>query len=239
MIQTAVIMAAGMGTRFGKKTEKIPKGFIEVGGKSMIIRSIETLLACGIKRIIIGTGYRKEMFENLFFQYPQLEFCNNDKYEVTNSMWTLSECANLIGDDDFLLLESDLIFEKNAIISLLENKNADIMLISNVIKFQDSYFVESDSNSHLTNCSVNESDLEVQGELVGIHKISNSFYKQLCNYYSEVHVSEPKMGYEFALLKIAQTILPLFVLKIDGLKWYEIDDEADLEYAEKNIIQYI
>lgn len=29
-----------------------------------------------------------------------------------------------------------------------------------------------------------------------------------------------------------------YVLKIEGLKWYEIDDEADLEYAEKNIVEY-
>ena len=30
MIRTAVIMAAGMGTRFGKYTEMVPKGFVEV-----------------------------------------------------------------------------------------------------------------------------------------------------------------------------------------------------------------
>ena len=39
-------MAAGLGSRFGKMTETMPKGFIEVGGQSMVIRSIETLIAC-------------------------------------------------------------------------------------------------------------------------------------------------------------------------------------------------
>ncbi|MFR5682855.1 MAG: NTP transferase domain-containing protein [Clostridia bacterium] len=48
-------MAAGLGTRFGSRTELIPKGFIEVNGKSMIERSIDTLIECGIERIIIGT----------------------------------------------------------------------------------------------------------------------------------------------------------------------------------------
>ena len=55
-IKTAAIMAAGLGTRFGRYTENIPKGFIEAGGKPMVVRSIETLLDCGIDRIIIGTG---------------------------------------------------------------------------------------------------------------------------------------------------------------------------------------
>ena len=59
MIKTAVIMAAGMGTRFGQYTEKIPKGFVECGGISMVERSIRTLIDCGIGRIVIGTGYHK------------------------------------------------------------------------------------------------------------------------------------------------------------------------------------
>lgn len=59
-IKTAVIMAAGLGTRFGRQTEKIPKGFIEVGGKPMVVRSVETLLECGMDRILIGTGYKRK-----------------------------------------------------------------------------------------------------------------------------------------------------------------------------------
>ena len=69
MYKTAVIMAAGLGTRFGHYTERIPKGFVECGGVSMIERSVKTLIDCGITRIIIGTGYLKEKFEDLIFQY--------------------------------------------------------------------------------------------------------------------------------------------------------------------------
>ena len=70
MVKTAVIMAAGMGTRFGNRTELIPKGFVPAGGIPMVIRSIDTLKACGIERIIIGTGYHKEFYEELS-QYAQ------------------------------------------------------------------------------------------------------------------------------------------------------------------------
>ena len=52
MVKTALIMAAGLGTRFGKMTETVPKGFVECGGKSMVERSIQTLIDCGIDRII-------------------------------------------------------------------------------------------------------------------------------------------------------------------------------------------
>jgi 2-aminoethylphosphonate-pyruvate transaminase len=83
---------------------------------------------------------------------------------------------------------------------------------------------------------VKENDLTVCGEMVGIHKLSNSFYKELCSYYSKIVETKPKMGYEFALLHLAQTFEPIHVNKIPGLIWYEIDDYDDLLFAEKNII---
>lgn len=236
MIDTAVILAAGIGSRFGKRTELMPKGFIEVGGISMISRSIETLISCGIKRIIIGTGYKKEMYELLSQKYPQLEFIYNVSFETTNSMWTLYLCREQIGNADFLLLESDLIYEKRAIIDLLANQFNSVMLCSDVIKFQDSYFIEYNDKNLLTKCSVTKSELNVCGELVGIHKLNNAFYQYMCNYFSAIKESQPKLGYEFVLLKIAQTKSLMYVLKVDKLKWYEIDDDKDLEFAEKYII---
>lgn len=239
MIKTAVIMAAGLGTRFGEKTELMPKGFIEVGGISMIERSIKTLIDCGIQRIIIGTGYKKEMYEELSLLYPEIQCIYSEHYATTNSMWTLWNCREMIGSEDFLLLESDLIFEKRAISELINCKKENALLCAEVTKFQDSYFIEHDDNNYLVNCSVNESELMVCGELVGIHKLSNSFYHSLCDYYSTARSEFPKMGYEFALLHMAKHGSPVFVLKVSDLKWYEIDDDADLTHAENNIVTLI
>ena len=88
MIRTAMIMAAGMGTRFGPYTELIPKGFVKVGGIPMIVRSIDTLLSCDIERIVIGTGYKQEVYEELKTDYPMLETCFSPRYAETNSMYT-------------------------------------------------------------------------------------------------------------------------------------------------------
>lgn len=235
MIKTAVIMAAGLGTRFGKKTELIPKSFIEVHNKTMISRSIETLIDCGIERIIIGTGYKSEMFDDLNKEYAQIETLYSERYAKTNSMQTLYVCGEIIGNDDFILLESDLIYEKKAISELIKDPRADIMLVSNVIKFQDQYYIESNEKDELVNCSVDENNLTVCGELVGIHKLSNLFFEKLKYYYSLVMLDKPTLGYEFGLLHIAQNVMAMHTLKIDGLQWYEIDDDNDLEYAEKMI----
>ena len=235
MIKTAVIMAAGMGTRFGNMTEERPKGFVEAGGKAMVIRSIETLISCGIERIIIGTGYLREAYEALATQYPQIECCFSPRYAETNSMYTLYNNREAISNDDFLLLESDLVFEKKAILELINCPFSSAMLITPVTKFQDQYYVEMNNRCELINCSTNKDSITPSGELVGIHKLSNSFYKTCISEYAKQLKEKPKLGYEYQLLYVSQNITPMHVLRLDSLQWYEIDDINDLRYAEQNV----
>lgn len=235
MIKTAVIMAAGLGTRFGKYTELIPKGFVEYKNKAMVLRSIDTLIACGIERIIIGTGWQKEAYEALMEKYPQIECVYSPKYAETNSMFTLYNCREAIGEDDFLLLESDIIFEKKAITSLIETPFEAAMLITPVFKFQDQYYVEMNEQCELINCSTDKNKIKDSGELVGVHKLSNRFYQIMINEYAKIIDEKPKLGYEFQLLDISQRITPMHVLRLENLQWYEIDDEQDLNFAEANV----
>lgn len=243
MIKTAVIMAAGLGTRFGRYTELIPKGFVEYKNKAMVVRSIETLIDCGIEKIIIGTGYQKEKYEALMDRYPQIQCVFSPRFAETNSMFTLWNCREAIGDDDFILLESDLVYERRAISGLIDCEYESAMLIAPVTKFQDQYYVLMDDRHQLVNCSVDENAFQPSGELVGIHKLSNAFYKTVVSEYEKVISEKPKLGYEFQLLLTSQRGIRgelasnaiMNVLKLDGLQWYEIDDESDLKWAEEHV----
>ena len=228
-------MAAGMGTRFGQMTEKIPKGFIPYNGIPMVVRSIRTLIDCGIDRIIIGTGYKKEEYESLAKDYPQIECVFSPRYAETNSMYTLYNCRDAIGNNDFILWESDLVFEKKAITSLMECPYESAMLITPVTKFQDQYYVEMNDKCQLVNCSTDKTKINPSGELVGIHKIGSEFFRILVDEYDKIVQEKPKLGYEFQLLDVSKRIRPMNVLKVDGLQWYEIDDINDLDFAQKNV----
>jgi len=57
-INTAVILAAGMGVRLRNVIGVCPKGLLEIEGKSLIIRSLERLKSEGIDRVVIVTGFR-------------------------------------------------------------------------------------------------------------------------------------------------------------------------------------
>lgn len=237
-VTTAVIMAAGMGTRFGHKTDDMPKGFIEAGGTPMVERSVQTLIDCGIRRIVIGVGYHKEAYLALKNRFPQTECVENPDYADTNSMYTLYCCRTALAPgEDFLLLESDLVYERRAIEALLACSRRDVMLITPVTKFQDQYYVECDGHNVLTRCSTDSTALRAKGELVGIHKLSAPFFAKMVSDYESRLAEGRRMGYEYQLLHMSQTGSPVYVLCEEGLAWYEIDDERDLEYAEKNILQ--
>ena len=123
-----------------------------------------------------------------------------------------------------------------AITSLINDSRRDVMLVSEVIKFQDQYYIEYTDNNELVNCTTNIEELKVCGEFVGINKISNEFYLEMSDYFLSIMNDSPKIGYEFTLLHIAQKVRQMHTLKLQGLRWYEIDDDKDLAYAEENIV---
>ena len=57
----------------------------------------------------------------------------------------------------------------------------------------------------------------------------------MCAEYEKIVDDKPKLGYEYQLLYMSQHIMPMNVLKVNDLQWYEIDDMDDLHYAERYI----
>ena len=235
MVKTAVIMAAGKGTRFGKFTETIPKGFIPFKGKAMVERSIETLFACGIERVIIGTGYHKEFYEALAAKDPRIVCCFSPRYATTNCLYTLWNCRGLVGDDDILMLDGDLVYEPRAITELLNCPFDSAILTAPLTKFQDAYYVEQDKDCRFIAWSKDRNAIQPCGELVGIHKLSNAFYKAVCDYYTPIIEEQPNLSYEPVFTELSLHTHPIYICKVDPLVWYEIDDENDLRFAEENI----
>ena len=62
MVDSALILAAGFGSRFVPLTYECPKGLLEVFSERMIERQIKQLHKVGIKEITIVVGYLKEKF---------------------------------------------------------------------------------------------------------------------------------------------------------------------------------
>ncbi|MEZ4971998.1 MAG: phosphocholine cytidylyltransferase family protein [Cyclobacteriaceae bacterium] len=223
-IDTAVILAAGLGSRLGDLKEEKPKAFVTVGAETLIHRSLRLLVKKGITRIIIGTGYQSEFFDNLKTEFSQIETRRNDQYAETGSMYTLFNIRDMV-TDSFLLLEGDLLYEENAIELLLNDDHADIILASDATHSGDEVFIQHSSERNLELMSKDRSRLQsIDGELVGISKLSSETFKTLWQY-AEQQYKEKRMEihYEDAMVGISKE-LPLFVKVVKDLAWCEIDD---------------
>lgn len=224
MLNTAVILAAGLGTRMGNVVKNKPKGFIDIGGKAIVQQSIEKLIAVGIEHIFIGTGYLSEVYENLMNDYIQIRCIKSEKFSHTGSMYTLYNMRNEI-NTDFLLLESDILYEMRGLHVLLEHNCSDVILSSGRTHSGDEVFIETDSANNLVNMSKLSQELNnIYSELVGISKISIPTYKEMCLFAETQFASKPKIDYEDAMVGISKLGGKIYIERISDFLWCEIDD---------------
>ncbi len=239
MIKTAVILAAGLGSRLKDVTKEMPKGFLEIGGCPIIEKSIEKLFEFGIKKIFIGTGYLSEAYEMLAANHhSRIQCIKNENFATTGSMYTLFNMRRHI-HQDFLLLESDLIYDKNGLGFLINDPAKDVILASGKTNSNDEVFIEADEHNFLANMSKNPAELNnIHSELVGITKISIHTFRLMCEFAEKTFASTPKLDYEYALVNAAATA-NIFVKRINNFAWCEIDDEHHLERAKRSIYPQI
>ena len=100
-----------------------------------------------IRKILVFTswvtGHLAEQFEPLRDRYQgAVQLVHNSYYADSGSMYSLY-CARQHVDEDFLLLESDLIYERRALAALLEYPEDDILLLSGFTNSSDEVFVET------------------------------------------------------------------------------------------------
>lgn len=227
---SAVILAAGMGSRLRDIVGEKPKGLLQIDGKELISYSIERLLTFGIKDISIVVGYMEDQYrEFLSAEFPFVRFIQNKDFEITGSMHSLFLVKENI-TNDFLLLESDLLYENRSIAELVQTSKADAVLLSGKTNSGDEVYVYGDSD-HIGLISKEKHENPVlQGELVGITKISHELYQEMCRHYQETVEFPSNYHYEDCLSELS-TNREIPHHKVEDLAWTEIDDPSHYQRA--------
>ena len=227
----ALILAAGLGARLKDKTKNMPKGFLPLNGKPIILWSIQKLISQGIDEIIIGTGHCDNFYTDLAKKYP-IKTVKNEDFASTGSLATLCLCSKLI-KGDFLLLESDLIYDAAGLFVLLNDPRKNLILASGPTQSGDEVYIETADNDVLKNLSKNKQALNsVFGELVGITKLELKTLEKM------TAKANPKSDYESAFCEVSKTS-PIYVRKLEFFAWREIDDENHLQIAQTQVLPRI
>lgn len=237
----AIILAAGMGTRLKPLTDKIPKALIEIAGKTLLERSLDSLNENGIKKVIIVIGFYGEVIKKRFgnkYKNIKITYIENKEYEKTGSMYSFSQTKGLI-DEDVILLESDLLYDPSAIKTVLDSNFKDLILVANILNSNDDVYICTNDKQEITNLGKDipdEDKKQATGALVGISKFSKEFLEKLFER-AEQHYKENKLNYHYekSILETSKLGHPINVEIQRELCWIEIDNENDLKRAKEEI----
>ncbi|HWE73174.1 MAG TPA: nucleotidyltransferase family protein [Stellaceae bacterium] len=107
MIDTAMILAAGFGTRMRPITEHTPKPLIPLCGRALIDHGIDRLAAVGVKRIVVNTHYKAPMMAEHLTQRRDVEIVLSHEETLLDTGGGVKNALKHLGDA-FYVMNADV-----------------------------------------------------------------------------------------------------------------------------------
>src|SRR5262245_30416032 len=111
MITTAMILAAGRGKRMGPLTDTIPKPLIEVGGRSLLDRSMDRLTAHGVSNIVVNVHYLGHQIADRL----KGRACIVPEKQLLETGGSVKNALPLLGSGPFFVLNGDGLWRDGAL----------------------------------------------------------------------------------------------------------------------------
>jgi len=172
-----VILAAGMAKRLRPLTDACPKCLLKIGERTLLQRTVDAMIAADINELVVVTGYRAEMIRDfLTKQYPSLNihFIHNGDYEHNNNIFSLWMTRPYTEGKDFLLSDSDILFDPALIRAVLATEGNALALNRHECGEEEIKVIVDDDNRIMElskTCSIEKAI----GESVGFEKMTASY----------------------------------------------------------------
>ncbi|MHA7898589.1 MAG: nucleotidyltransferase family protein [Henriciella sp.] len=112
MPHTAMVLAAGLGTRMRPLTDETAKPLLEVAGRSMIDRLLDNLAHAGVKRVVVNVHWCADLVEAHLQDRQDLQIVISDEREqVLETGGGLAKARHLLGDDPIFVVNTDAFWE--------------------------------------------------------------------------------------------------------------------------------
>lgn len=241
MIKTAVLLAAGLGSRLGERTAKIPKCLIEVDGIPLLDRSLRALIGQGITKVVIVGGYKIDVLEEFLAQqnYPaDIRVICNHHYASTNNIYSLWIAYNLLClDEGFLLLEGDLIFDGSIIQAFLEESSIALDHYDPDIHSGTTATVNRHGFLHSLYFRPELPDSKPVYKTVNIYSFEADFAEHLFYTLNRfIEQGRTQIYYEHAIDEVIKKYgHKLKLIDFSDVFWDEIDSETDLKRVKQKL----
>ena len=111
MPKTAIVLAAGLGTRMRPYNGHIPKPMVTVGGKSLIDYGLDRLAEAGVERAVVNVHHLADVVERHLAarQHPRIVI-SDERAELLGTGGGIAKALPEIGDEPFFLVNSDTLW---------------------------------------------------------------------------------------------------------------------------------
>lgn len=237
----AIVLCAGNGRRLRPLTDDRPKCLLRFGERTILELCLDNLKAAGIHDVVLVTGYGRGLVERLARERDgnRISCVVNENYASTNTAASLRLALREM-DDDFILINGDVLFEGSILFDLLSSPDPNGVAVDADIPLDAEEVKVVARNGRLLKISKELEPRQCQGEAIGIYKISRNLVSDLVRIYAELERNGEfhhyfEKGFE-RILEAGGDDSHAFGLSFTrGRPWAEIDTLEDYEYARREI----
>jgi choline kinase len=243
---TGLVLAAGIGKRLAPLTDERPKGLIELGGRSLLARLLDALVAAGVDETVLVVGYRQEMIRRALGSSHRgmpLRYVVNTEFEKGPRLSLWAGHAEFLRDD-VVLADGDVLFAPALLERVVRAAAPNVFL-------GEPNFVDTSEEINLYRAGERVVGLrrgvsgpptaayEARAEWVGFVKVGRAAGAALvATLGGMIGQGQVDGDYEVALDAILGSH-PFVMQSTAGLPWVEIDFPQDLQAAETEVLPRI
>ena len=234
---TGVILAAGMAKRLRPLTDTQPKCLLKVGERTLLERTVESMLKAGVGEFVVVTGYRGDMIrEFLTTHFPEqtFHFLHNADYEHNNNIYSLWMAGEVVRGRDFLLMDSDILCDPATVLCVAHEPESALAVNRHELG-EEEMKVVVDADMRITEISKTCRPADAMGESVGIEKITASYSEALYRELDQMIVQEKLIDifYERAFERLIPQGHTFKVIDTTDYFSYELDTPEDFQRAQE------
>lgn len=233
-VKTALLLAAGTGSRLSPLTDMTAKCLVPVNEVSILERLVLSLEEYNFKRLVVVVGHQADSIREYLGTRAggmEISYITSPLYKTTNNIYSLWLARKII-DEPFLLIESDVVFDAGMLKDMLV---PDRIAVAKILPWMNGTTVTVNEANEIESfcCGVNKSG-EGHFKTVNIYTLSSTTWKtvkeRLDRYVSKNMVNG---YYETVFADMLNegcfSFSPVF---FNSSLWYEIDTIEDLQAAE-------
>lgn len=240
---TAIILAAGRGSRLKELSLEQPKPMTEVNNISIIKNLIRQLVKNKIRRIVVVVGYlaaklKSHILEE-FKDASEFIFIENEIFDKTNNIYSLYLAEEYM-HEGFYLFEADVFCENKIVDQFLAKTEHNIILIDKYTPAMNGTVVRFDNKNRVKKMYLNKDqgdnfDFSDAYKTLNFYKINKNFVENFLVDKLNQHIAGENVHsyYEQIIKDAVDEGHDFYGLVTASNKWWEIDTIEDLEKAEK------